>query len=440
MKKTRLSTVFAAFLMGFAAFYAANYLLTLLTTLVPAVETAQDSYMDQYETIQSYQPALWADLFYSCIGAPFVEELVCRGLMWNFFKKHGNGRKVFIIASGVVFAVMHGNLYQMAFTLPLGMLLAYLICKSESLWPSFFLHASFNSSNYLVTIGSVLGFREGSDAEMIAYIAVVGFFLLCIPASVILLRASFGGRLGFEEKKPVAAEPSFGQNPAQEAPQRPVPPYGFSPEANPAVWNETEFGKGEFPMASPEYLVVGLGNPGEKYAQTRHNCGFLALDYLAARKSVKIDRLRFRALTGEVVLEGKKVLLMKPQTFMNLSGESVREAAAFYKIPPEKILVIFDDISFNPGVFRVRRNGSAGGHNGVKSIVENLASQEFPRIKMGIGAPPPGWDLMHWVLSYLPPVDQDRIIAEMEDIYSTVLHFLRDDLDRAASLYSGKEH
>ena len=193
-------------------------------------------------------------------------------------------------------------------------------------------------------------------------------------------------------------------------------------------------------MAAPEYLIVGLGNPGEKYAQNRHNVGFMALDYIALRERVTVQNLRFKALTGECTLSGKKVLLLKPQTFMNLSGEAVREAAAFYKIPPEKILVIYDDINFVPGVFRIRNSGSAGGHNGIKSIISCLGTDAFPRVKIGVGNPPPQWELMNWVLGNPSPEDQKSIISSLEDVYDSTKLFAAGDLDRAAALYNGKQH
>ena len=193
-------------------------------------------------------------------------------------------------------------------------------------------------------------------------------------------------------------------------------------------------------MAAPEYLIVGLGNPGEKYAQNRHNVGFAALDYIALRENVSVQSLRFKALTGECTLAGKKVLLMKPQTFMNSSGEAVREAAAFYKTPPERILVIFDDINFQPGTFRIRPSGSAGGHNGIKSIISCLGSDAFPRVKMGVGNPPPQWELMNWVLGNPSPEDQKKIVAALEDVYSSAKHFAAGTLDQAANLYNGKQH
>ena len=155
------------------------------------------------------------------------------------------------------------------------------------------------------------------------------------------------------------------------------------------------------PAAQPiDWLVVGLGNPGKKYENNRHNTGFRVMDALCSKHSVRCDRSKFHALTGEAVLGGHRCLLMKPQTFMNASGDAVAEAADFYKIPPEHVLVIFDDISLPVGALRIRPKGSAGGQNGVKSIITMMGSEQFPRIKVGVGAKPhPDYDLADWVLS-----------------------------------------
>jgi PTH1 family peptidyl-tRNA hydrolase len=155
------------------------------------------------------------------------------------------------------------------------------------------------------------------------------------------------------------------------------------------------------PAAAPvEYIIVGLGNPGRQYENTRHNAGFFVLDTLADKLNVKIDRIKFKGLTCTTVLNGKGVLLLKPSTYMNLSGESVREAMQFYKIPPERVIVVLDDISLEPGKLRIRRKGSDGGQNGMKNIIYLTGKDTFPRIKMGIGAKPnPGWNLADWVLS-----------------------------------------
>lgn len=149
-----------------------------------------------------------------------------------------------------------------------------------------------------------------------------------------------------------------------------------------------------------EFLIVGLGNPGEKYSFTRHNAGFLCLDLLAQRHECSVKKLRFRALTGDVCLAGHRCLLLKPQTFMNNSGEAVREAMHFYKIPPEKTILLFDDISLPTGRLRIRRSGSDGGQKGVRSIILLTGSDAYPRIKIGVGEKPtPDWDLADWVLS-----------------------------------------
>lgn len=160
------------------------------------------------------------------------------------------------------------------------------------------------------------------------------------------------------------------------------------------------FKKDKFSQSGPfDYMIVGLGNPGKKYEFTKHNAGFLCVDLLAQQLGVKIDRLKFKSLMGDVRINSKRCLLLKPQTFMNLSGEAVREAAQFYNLPPERIIVIFDDISLEPGRLRIRRKGSDGGHNGIKSIIYQLQSDAFPRIKLGIGAKPhPDFDLADWVL------------------------------------------
>lgn len=148
------------------------------------------------------------------------------------------------------------------------------------------------------------------------------------------------------------------------------------------------------------WLIVGLGNPGEEYRNTRHNAGFCAIDTLAEQCGIHIDRARFHALTAEVRLGGTRALLVKPMTYMNHSGLAVKEAAAFYKIPPEKILVFSDDINLAPGKIRVRRKGSAGGQKGLNSIIEQLGTEDFPRIRLGVGAKPhPDYDLADWVLS-----------------------------------------
>ncbi len=158
------------------------------------------------------------------------------------------------------------------------------------------------------------------------------------------------------------------------------------------------------------HIVVGLGNPGTQYEGTRHNAGFLAIDHIAAAAGVRVDRARYRALVGEASIGGAHVLLMKPQTFMNLSGEAVREAAAFYHIPPENVIVIYDDVTLGVGRMRVRGKGSDGGHNGIKSMIAQLKSDAFPRIRLGVGErPSPEYDLADWVLSRFSPAERETL-------------------------------
>lgn len=157
-----------------------------------------------------------------------------------------------------------------------------------------------------------------------------------------------------------------------------------------------------------EWIVAGLGNPGQKYANTRHNLGFLTVDLLAEKKGIKLNKVKFKSAFNFMELGGARCLVMKPQTFMNLSGEAVREAAQFYKIPPERVLVIYDDVSLPVGKLRVRPSGSAGGHNGIKSIIAHLGTQEFPRIKIGTGAPEEKDSMIDWVIGV--PSQKEREI------------------------------
>ena len=163
-----------------------------------------------------------------------------------------------------------------------------------------------------------------------------------------------------------------------------------------------------------EWLVVGLGNPGEKYARTRHNMGFLTLDLLAEREHVKIDRIKFKATTAQASLGGARCLLLKPQTYMNLSGEAVREAAQFYKIPADHVLVIYDDVSLPVGKIRVRPSGSAGGHNGIKNIIAHLGTDQFPRVKIGTGAPGRDGDMIDWVIGEPSQADKKVLLESFK--------------------------
>lgn len=159
-----------------------------------------------------------------------------------------------------------------------------------------------------------------------------------------------------------------------------------------------------------EFLIVGLGNYGKKYEFTRHNAGFMCLDYYAAENGLRINKLKFKSLIGDAVINGKKCLLMEPQTYMNNSGEAVIEAVNFYKIPPENVIVIFDDISLDVGNIRIRRKGSAGGHNGIKNIIAHLGTENFPRVKVGVGQKPhPDYDLVNWVLSSFSKSDLEKM-------------------------------
>ena len=187
-----------------------------------------------------------------------------------------------------------------------------------------------------------------------------------------------------------------------------------------------------------EWLVVGLGNPGRKYEKTRHNTGFRVMDALCRKHGVSCDRARFQALTGEAVLGEKRVLLVKPQTFMNLSGAAVHEAASFYKIPPERILVIFDDISLPVGTLRIRAKGSAGGQNGVKDIIAQLGSQDFPRIKVGIGGKPhPDYDLADWVLSNIAPDELEAMDDAVDRAVLAVSELIQNGVAAATQKYNG---
>lgn len=186
-----------------------------------------------------------------------------------------------------------------------------------------------------------------------------------------------------------------------------------------------------------EFLIVGLGNPGGKYEITRHNAGFLCADLFAESMNTEIKRLKYHALTAEVNIDGHRCLLMKPQTFMNNSGEAVAEAAKFYKIPLEKIIVVFDDISLPIGKLRVRRKGSAGGHNGIKSLIAHLGSENFPRVKIGVGAKPhPDYDLGDWVLTSFKKEDFPALKEAMVNACEAVKLIVNGNTDKAMNLYN----
>ncbi|MBQ8249100.1 MAG: aminoacyl-tRNA hydrolase [Clostridia bacterium] len=183
------------------------------------------------------------------------------------------------------------------------------------------------------------------------------------------------------------------------------------------------------------HLIVGLGNPGKEYTFTRHNAGFMTLDYAAEKLGIKVDRAKFKALVGDGMIGKHRVLLMKPQTYMNLSGEAVVEAAAFYKIPMENIIVICDDINLAPGKVRLRRKGSDGGQRGLRSIITLSGSDEFPRIRMGVGAKPhPDYDLADWVLGQIPKEEQEVFFAAMGKVVDTLPTILDGNIDKAMNM------
>ena len=193
-----------------------------------------------------------------------------------------------------------------------------------------------------------------------------------------------------------------------------------------------------FASKAPGWLVVFLGNPGPRYEGTRHNAGFMAADALAKEKNLRIDRLRFRALTASCELGGEKVLLMKPQTYMNLSGEAVSQAARFYKIPPEHILVVSDETALAVGKLRIRQKGSAGGHNGLKNIIACLGTEGFPRIRLGVGAPPhPDYDMIDWVLSAFKNQDAEEMAKCAQRAAKAVECYITQGPDKAMNLYNG---
>ena len=186
-----------------------------------------------------------------------------------------------------------------------------------------------------------------------------------------------------------------------------------------------------------DYIIAGLGNLGAKYEMTRHNAGFLAIDMLAMKQNKEIKRLKFHALTCDAEIEGKKCLLMKPQTFMNNSGEAIGEAAKFYKIPPQNIIVLSDDISLDVGKIRIRRKGSAGGHNGLKSIIAHLGSEDFPRVKIGVGKKPNAYmDLADWVLGRFPKELEPQLKEALENADGAISLIVQDKFDRAMNLYN----
>lgn len=188
------------------------------------------------------------------------------------------------------------------------------------------------------------------------------------------------------------------------------------------------------------WLIVGLGNPGKEYELSRHNCGFRAIDQLAHKLGCPIDRGKFQGLYGKTTYEGRKLLLLKPLTYMNLSGNSVLQLSAYFQIPPQRIIVLFDDISLEPGRLRVRLNGSAGGHNGLKSIIAQLGSQDFPRVKIGVGAKPhPDYDLADWVLSTFSASEEKVLVPALKNAGDAALCIIEHGVGEAANRYNGRK-
>lgn len=188
------------------------------------------------------------------------------------------------------------------------------------------------------------------------------------------------------------------------------------------------------------FVIVGLGNPGKKYENTRHNAGFMAIDAIAAKYGIRVTEKKHKALCGSGVVEGQKVLLVKPETYMNLSGESVAEVLGFYKLDPqEELLVIYDDISLAPGNIRIRKKGSAGGHNGIKSLIAHTGTQNFMRIKVGVGEKPAGWDLADYVLGHFSEEDSAKISEVMPDVIQAAVLMMQGDADKAMNDYNAKK-
>lgn len=196
------------------------------------------------------------------------------------------------------------------------------------------------------------------------------------------------------------------------------------------------FGKNK----SENWLIVGLGNPGKQYERTRHNCGFRAIDRIADMLGCKIDKAKFQGIYGQVSQGSQKIFLLKPTTFMNLSGRSVLQLSAYYNIPPQRIIVLFDDISLPPGRLRIRGEGSAGGHNGIKSIIQEIGSQEFPRVKIGVGAKPhPQQDLADWVLSTFSASEEKALQFALDNAAAAALCIIEKGIYESANKYNGTQ-
>ncbi len=188
------------------------------------------------------------------------------------------------------------------------------------------------------------------------------------------------------------------------------------------------------------YLVCGLGNPEKKYEKTRHNIGFDVIDLLTEKNGISVTSKKFRSLVGSGLLAGEKVIFVKPQTYMNLSGEAVREVAEYYDIPVGNIIIICDDVNLETGTLRIRDKGSAGGHNGLKNIILSLASEEFKRIRIGAGLMPPGAGMINFVLGHFVPEDRKKLEESYQDACEAVSVIMKDGTERAMNLYNGRKH
>ena len=195
-----------------------------------------------------------------------------------------------------------------------------------------------------------------------------------------------------------------------------------------------------FGKKQESWLIVGLGNPGKEYERTRHNCGFMAVDILADKLGCKVDKGKFQGLYGQTAYGGRKLFLLKPQTYMNLSGRSVLQLSSYFRIPPQRIIVLFDDISLEPGRLRIRPDGSAGGHNGIKSIIDQLGSQEFPRVKIGVGSKPtPEYDLADWVLSCFSAQEEKALGPALERAADAALCIIDHGIPETANRFNGSK-
>ena len=193
-----------------------------------------------------------------------------------------------------------------------------------------------------------------------------------------------------------------------------------------------------FGKSKDSWLIVGLGNPGKEYAGTKHNCGFRAIDIIADQLGCKIDKGKFQGLYGQATIQGTKVYLLKPQTYMNLSGRSVLPMSAYFQIPPQRIIVLFDDISLEPGRLRIRSDGSAGGHNGIKSIIAELGSQDFPRVKIGVGAKPhKDANLADWVLSGFTAEEEKALSVSLKNAADAAICIVEKGVYEAANRFNG---